>query len=297
MEHREPAPGATRAGTLFSGGVDSWYTVLDNQREAEAGRVPPLDALLLVWGADISLAQPDAFRSLRARLGAVAGKLSCELIDVATNLRDTRWESTDWPRLSHGCLFLSLAHASGAFRRLLIPSSVTYSHSTGWGSHPITDALLSSRSLQIVYDAAELNRVGKMGLLCSSSLALESLRVCWRSGTDQNCGRCLKCLRTMLLLELYGGLERCTTFPSRRVDLDLLRRIRCVKPADYRMLRTLTMESYRKGRPDMGKALEAASARSARLDLASGMLIRLDTIGVRGATRLRTWLERGNIYN
>lgn len=284
-------------GSLFSGGVDSWYSILRNQREADAGWVPRLNALLLAWGADIPLRRPEAFQALRARLTAVAGHLSCELVVLATNLRDTRWKVTNWPRLAHGCLFISLAHASGRFQRLLIPSSVTYSNGRGWGSHPTTDPLLSSRQTRIVYDTADVNRLGKIGLVCASDLALESLRVCWRSGTDQNCGRCMKCLRTMIALELHGALVRCATFPVQRVDTDQVAHLRCGAPTEYRMLRTLAAESFVAGRPDLGRALQRAYDRSARLDLVGELLAAADQIGLRGTTWLRGWLEHGSIRN
>ena len=45
------------------------------------------------------------------------------------------------------------------------------------------------------------------------------LRVCWQNvGTDLNCGRCEKCVRTMAMLAGAGVLDRCETFPD-RVDL------------------------------------------------------------------------------
>ena len=294
---RAQHPEAVRTASLFSGGVDSWFTVMRNRQLADAGRAPRLDSLLLVWGADIPLKSPEPFRALRDRLRPIAAELSCELIDVATNIRETRWVVTNWPRLAHGCLFISLAHATGQFRRLLIPSSVTYSHARGWGSHFVTDPLLSSTSTEIVYDAAEYSRLDKVPLLAEFPLALENLRVCWRSGTDQNCGRCMKCLRTMINLELHGALTRCPTFPSTKVDLEAAARIRCLKPNEYRWMRNLAAECRRLGRHDIGRALESAYDRSFRLDMVTALLGRLDRAGLRGAGRVGAWLERDSIMN
>jgi hypothetical protein len=250
-----------------------------------------------VRGADIPLRRLEAFQALRSRLGGVATELECRLVDVATNIRETRWREADWALLAHGSMFIALAHASGVFRRLLIPSSVTYSNGRGWGSHPATDPLLSSCSTEIIYDAAEASRLNKVHALCASALALGSLRVCWRSGTDQNCGGCMKCLKTMVALELFGGLSRCPTFPATRVDPARVARLRCTSPNDYRMVRGLSEASFNNGRTDLGRALQSAYDRSARLDLAGGLLTSLDRLGIRGATRLRRWLERGSVYN
>jgi hypothetical protein len=284
-------------GSMFSGGVDSWYTVLRNRLDADAGWVPRIESLLLAWGADIHLGRTDAFQALRERLGKVAKELSCELVVMATNLRQTRWGSTDWAHLSHGCLFTALAHASGAFKRIQIPSSVTYTNGRGWGSHFATDPLLSSRSTRVIYDAAEINRIHKVELVSTSELALRNLRVCWRSGTDQNCGRCMKCLRTLIALELYGGLPRCSTFPINRLDLDAVAHLRPGAANEYRMLRNMAEAALVRGRTDVSDALYRAYDRSARLDVVQGLLVRLDRIGVRGATRLMKWLEAGSILN
>jgi hypothetical protein len=291
------APGRPYNGSMFSGGVDSWYTVLRNRLDADAGWVPRIDSLLLVWGADINLGKAEAFQALRERTGRVAEELSCELVVMATNLRQTRWGTTDWARLSHGCLFIALAHASGAFKRIQIPSSVTFTNGRGWGSHFATDPLLSSRSTRVIYDAAEINRILKVELVCSSELALDNLRVCWRSGTDKNCGRCLKCFRTLIALELFGGLSRCSTFPTNRLDLDAVAHLRPGAANEYRMLRNMAEAALVRGRVDVSDALHRAHDRSARLDIMQALLVRLDRIGVRGATRLLKWLEAGSILN
>src|SRR5262249_59102310 len=54
-----------------------------------------------------------------------------------------------------------------------------------------------------------------------------SLRVCWENPDGAyNCGRCEKCLRTMINLLIAGALDRCPTFPLpldpvRVADLDI----------------------------------------------------------------------------
>jgi hypothetical protein len=63
------------------------------------------------------------------------------------------------------------------------------------------------------------------------------------------------------------------------------------------MLRIHSTEAVRCGRFDFSRALDAAYDRSARLEIPSGPMTRLDRLGIRGATRIPTWLERGNIYD
>lgn len=47
--------------------------------------------------------------------------------------------------------------------------------------------------------------------LAHAPVALASLRVCVRR-SERNCGRCEKCLRTMVELHLAGALDSCTEF-------------------------------------------------------------------------------------
>ena len=42
------------------------------------------------------------------------------------------------------------------------------------------------------------------------------LRVCWKNNSQElNCGRCEKCVRTMVSLAAAGVLPKCETFPGR----------------------------------------------------------------------------------
>jgi bacterioferritin-associated ferredoxin len=69
----------------------------------------------------------------------------------------------------------------------------------------ITDPLLSSLSFAIVHDGAEQHRVGKARALAAWPEALRNLRVCWAGrSADTNCGRCEKCVRTILEFRAAG---------------------------------------------------------------------------------------------
>ena len=57
-EEREGSRSGSTA-SLFSGGIDSWYTVLRNADDAAKGIPPALDSLLFIWGADVRLDRPD----------------------------------------------------------------------------------------------------------------------------------------------------------------------------------------------------------------------------------------------
>jgi len=159
----------------------------------------------------------------------------------------------------------------------------------------LTDPMLGSRATDLIYDSADVNRRAKLRELAGSDLALRNLRVCWRSGTDENCGRCEKCLRTMMTLELHGALDRCPTFPARRVDPLLLRRMQCADRLGFRRLRRMQAEAWMAGRHDLVRALTAAERRSARVDLIRWMLSLLGPAGERLGARVADRLGRGRI--
>ena len=101
----------------------------------------------------------------------------------------------------------------------------------------------------------------------------------------------------MIALELYGGLSRCPTFPSNQLDTEAVAHLRPGAANEYRMLRNMAQAAMLRGRPDVSRALHRAYDRSARLDLLSSVVIRLDRLGVRIPARLLTWLDAGSIRN
>lgn len=80
------------------------------------------------------------------------------------------------------------------------------------------DPLWSSELTEIEHDGCEATRVDKAAYVSGYELPMDWLRVCHKNPDSvYNCGRCEKCLRTMITLRIVGALERCKTFPN---DLD-----------------------------------------------------------------------------
>lgn len=261
-----------RTAAFFSGGVDSFFTLLRNTDPANAARSVPIDDLLLVWGFDVSLENEGAFRRMRIALQKATAEFGKELTDVATNLRQTRFNEANWGRLAHGAALASVGlHLENRYHRLLIPSSGGYKELLPWGSHVLTDPLFSTRRMRLMQDGAAFSRGQKLERIAGSPVVQRYLRVCWRSGTDQNCGKCGKCLRAMVALEVLGFRERCTTFPVDGLNLTSIAKIYY---EDQHMidrgwdLHNLVM---RKGRRDIAKAVEHSLKRSLRLQRWSGI--------------------------
>ena len=271
-----PTGAPARTAAFFSGGVDSFFTVL---RPHDA-----VDDLVTVWGFDVPLERADAVARLCRRFRAVAAELEKGFVDVATNIRTTHWRMTDWGPLSHGCALAGTALGLGRrYGQVRIAATGGYRDLHPWGSHPLTDPLLSTGQTAVVHDGAAFTRVQKLELLVTSPVALGALHVCWRSQSDHNCGACNKCYRTMLILELLGARERCSTFSPAPLDLGAAAKVYCAHPWDFREFQDIKALALTRGRGDVAHAADLAMRRSRRLS---------QGLKVARAFRDRRWLGR-----
>jgi hypothetical protein len=211
-------PSPRGVACFFSGGVDSFYTAL---KHAER-----IDALVFCEGWDPPLADPARCARAGAAVGAAAAALGKPLIRVVTNLAVVSEPIVRW-RYYHGPVLASIALLlAPGFHRVLLPASHSYADLHPLGSHPLVDPLWSTEDTELVHDGCEATRSERVARIARNPTALRWLRVCWE-GPDgaQNCGRCEKCVRTMIALRLAGALERCPTF-ARPLDLDAVARLR-----------------------------------------------------------------------
>ena len=198
-----------KAIAAFSGGVDSCFTAW-RHRTNRCGRLQRnLQAGLVVHGFDIPLEKQQAFDRATEKARAILANLGVELIPMATNIRELslNWEDVFGTAAASCLMLLQRGYSTG-----LIASSFPYQAlSFPYGSNPVTDWLLSSQAFQIVHDGADFTRIEKIRELANWSEAQQNLRVCWE-GTqpDKNCGRCEKCVRTILIFRIFGvGLPPC----------------------------------------------------------------------------------------
>lgn len=211
----KPMPGVSsrRSALFFSGGMDCWYSLLKNQSA--------IHDLVFVWGLDIHPENPILFEKTLASLRRIATAFDKRLIVIRTNLRSFTDQYIHWNRM-HGTGLAGVAHLlTSEISRINIAAGQSYRTPVPAGSHALVDQNWSSEGLEIIHDGLEKTRLGKVMEVSRSDLALQTLRVCWvNPDNDYNCGRCEKCLRTMVSLQIAGALERCTVFA---VPLDLKR--------------------------------------------------------------------------
>jgi hypothetical protein len=263
----EPPTRAGRTGAFFSGGADAWFTLLWHTSNPGGSTTSEIDDLISVWGLDIALDNPQGFRRMRGLLQEAAAQFNMEPLDVATNLRDTYWwRRWVWGPVGHGSALASIGLAlEGRYKELLIPGTHRYDDLVPWGSHPLTDPLLSTRWTKIVHDGAGFNRWEKIEIVVKCELAMRTLQVCWETGSYENCEACAKCYRTMTALMLLGTLDRCSTFHASTVEPARLAKVFSPDAGARAFVRELRELAVHKGRTDIAGALDRSLRHSRRL--------------------------------
>jgi hypothetical protein len=149
----------------------------------------------------------------------VAEGLGKELIEVETDLSAFSSPVVGWG-MYHGAALASVALLfQHLFRKVYIAATYTYSELLPMASHPMLDPLWSTELTEIEHDGCEATRLDKTTFISEHEIAMRWLRVCPGSPDGAyNCGRCEKCLRTMITLRIAGAQQRCATLPH---NLDL----------------------------------------------------------------------------
>jgi hypothetical protein len=245
----EEVSGGEGVGVFFSGGVDSFYTLLKNQDE--------ITKIIFVHGFDMFLEQTSLRLKVSGEIRRIARELEKPLIEVETNVHEIFDQYADFAGRYGGCVLPSIGLLlSPQFSKIHIPASEAYQHVNPDSSHPLFDPLWSTEMLTFVHDGCEADRIEKIASIAQSEIALQTLRVCFNNRDGSyNCGQCEKCLRTMAGLQAVGALERCTAF-ARKLDIEAVSRI---KISNFRVLpffeeNLRTLENGRHD-PELAKAL------------------------------------------
>jgi Glycosyl transferase family 2 len=264
---REPEAGAAsgRVAVFFSGGVDSWGTLLDEPEITDLVFVRGFDLLL---GAEHHLGLVD---QVEERLQEAADAIGLPLHVVETNLRELSDPLVPWEAY-FGCAAVTVAlFLAPLFDRCLITGDSDYEVHDASGANRMVDQLWSTERLEIVDAGGRHSRVARTARLLDEPVAWRTLRTCWENPDGAyNCGRCRKCLMTMVTLEALGGRERIATFPS-ELDLDAVAALEFERPVVLTLWEDVLDATRTAGRPDLERAVEAAVSRTRRkLGLAPG---------------------------
>jgi len=220
---------ARRAGMFMSGGMDSLATLRKNRLNFSPGHPAYLRDCLMVHGFDIGGvvargAKYHVFERARQRLAPVAREAGVELIPLYTNLRHLYDERQFWLNRFYSAVLAACAHALAKRLDLVyIASGLDYPKLAPCGSHPLLDPEYSSYELRLKHAHTELTRLEKIRLVADWEVALQNFRVCLANKPDlYNCGRCEKCIRTMVGLLAAGALHKTRAFADDDVTPELL---------------------------------------------------------------------------
>lgn len=217
----ETAGGGNKNGTFFSLGVDSMYSMLKHLPQNHPAPGKELSSLVYMKGLELPLSDyckcqdHDVIQCIEK----VGSHYGLEVIAGETNLRDIfplNWEGHYFgPGLAASALSLS-----NRFRNFFIPASHSYAILFHDPSSVLLDNLWSNEKTSIHHDGSEKDRVGKIsGLITHDAFALDNLRVCvCNEGGCYNCGKCWKCIRTMITLQILNKLRQAASFPDELPD-------------------------------------------------------------------------------
>ena len=258
-------PAAGGEAIFLSGGLDSLDLLLS--RGAGLPREHPAAVRRAIFVTrcglfpdEPQLAETGA-RSERA-VRATAAEDGLPLTVVSTNLLGLQGSLRSFALESHGSFFAAIAQLlSGRVSTVaLAASDDVMSGLHPWGSHPLLDPLFGTSAVRFVHDGIGIKREEKAARVGGSEPGRRHLYTCsfpLPGDPLLNCGRCEKCLRTMVELLVAGALAESETFP-RDVTADAIRSLPGVP--SYRRLdyywEPMASGARRAGRPDLADAID-----------------------------------------
>ena len=212
----ERVPRAAGIGCFLSRGVDSMYS-------AACPRALPGDLTHVVYCDRLEPIHSAGVRAEEVRLaGQAAELLGLPLVVIETNLRElTDPIVRDWSDMAGAGLAFLGTSMPGGLGHIIIPSSDGPRTLGPCGTSPLLDPLFSTAQVEVEHDAPATRPEKVAWLARERSDLLPLLKVCFHEDRPDNCGRCSKCLLTVLSLEATGLRDRATGFPG-EIDRDAL---------------------------------------------------------------------------
>lgn len=218
-----------RSAAFFSGGVDSWCTLMRHMDESPD--------LIAIWGSDVPWDNESGWHELRDSLRETADDLLLPLITVRSTFRRTIYEDcltwtfekaledNWWHGVQHGIAIISHAAPSN-YLRGVSTQYIAASHCPEDGvvkcaSDPSIDNFVRFGGCRVVHDAY-ISRQEKIRYIldyCKRHSQKAKLHVCWETDSGENCCRCEKCYRTIVGILIEGGDPADYGFPETKVNL------------------------------------------------------------------------------
>ncbi len=218
-----------QAGLFLSGGIDSLAALRANKLTYPEMHPGAIKDCLFVHGFDIGGVvkrgmKYHVFERAKSAMSQVVEDANVNLIPIYTNIRHLCDERELWLEKFFGAVLASVAHAFASRLELVyIASSYDIPNLVPCGSHPMLDPEYSSFDMRIRHRDLSLSRLDKLRIVAGWDIALNNIRVCLANVQDRmNCGKCEKCVRTMIGLLAIGALDKTEAFVEDDVSPDLL---------------------------------------------------------------------------
>lgn len=206
-----------RACSFFSGGVDSFATLISN--------LDKKPDLITLWGSDIKVNNYEGWANVEREVRKVGEDLNLKNLVIKSTFRNfikegeldkefsKRLKDGWWHGIQHGIGLIGHAVPYAykyKLEKIFIPS--THTHGSGkirCASYPTIDEKVKYASGIVIHEGFENSRQKKIEIISNHIKKTEEdllIRVCWMGATGKNCSNCEKCSRTIMGL-LAEGLD------------------------------------------------------------------------------------------
>ena len=216
---------------MFSGGVDSFHALRAHLDENEAVPEYRLTHGIFIFQFDQKPYERESYTQALQSYQDLFQDLGLTLIPADFNLRafypkPERMSKHRFQHLTHGMVLASVGGLlSGGLSRLYLAASNKFITTIVYGTSLLTDGMMSSEHFEVIHGGFDQLRAEKLLELIDWPVTYDHLRVCWWQPQGvQNCGRCHKCVRTMMTLSIAGKLQAYSTFPNTLTLPMILRR-------------------------------------------------------------------------
>lgn len=222
-----------RSAAFFSGGVDSWCTLLRHMEEKPD--------LITIWGSDVRWDNPEGWEVLHSGLKKSAEQFELPLITVRSTFRRAIYEDcltwtyekqlkdNWWHGVQHGIAIIAHAapcnYVRGCSTLYIAASLCEEDKDAKIASYPTIDNHVRFADCEVYHDAF-INRQEKINEIkayCENNQTKIDMHVCWESTTGKNCCSCEKCYRTIAGLVAAGCSPEDYGFEKRRINYQTMK--------------------------------------------------------------------------
>jgi len=223
-----------KTALCFSGGVDSFHSITTYPE--------PIDYIVTVHGYDIRLSDAAGGKHALDNIREVADTYNVKHIAFRTNLRDHHLAGRRYHYSFEGAL-AAIGYLLADVKAHIISSDYSRDaiqrYHIKTGSHWYTGPLRSSADIKIIHFGEAFTRDEKLRQIAHIPLLRTHLRICQENlGSDfnlggqyLNCGKCCKCMRTLIPLLQTTGLDEFKCFANKEHIDDCINEIET--SADY----------------------------------------------------------------